>query len=179
MMAPDVCRWVGRRSLMAVVAIGLAGCGFHPVYESRRAGDRGAQAVLGTVDVALIPDRAGQLVRQELQARLDRGEGLTKKYELTVGFGLTADAVGIQQDSSVTRVRMVGTANWSLRSLDPTRSLVTTGLARSVDGLNILDEQYFEADLAGETSTRRIAAALADQITLQLSSYFSRVAAKG
>jgi LPS-assembly lipoprotein len=164
---------------MALVVIGLAGCGFHPVYEPRSAKDSGAQAALGTVDVALMPERSGQLVRQELQARLDRGDGFAKKYELSVSFSVAADAIGIQQDTSVTRLRMVGTANWSLRSLDAARPVVTTGIARSVDGVNILDEQYFEADLAGETATRRIAAAVADQITLQLSSYFSRVAAKG
>lgn len=174
MIAPDK----GRRWALAVTAVALAGCGFHPVYEPRSAKDSGAQAALGTIDVLLIPERAGQLVRQELQARLDRGDGFTKKYELSVSFSLAADAIGIQQDSTMTRLRMVGTANWSLRSVDAAHPIVTTGIARSVDGVNILDEQYFEADLAGETATRRIANAVADQITLQLSSYFSRTAEK-
>lgn len=170
---------VRRAAAGMMVAMCLAGCGFHPVYEARSAKDTPAQAVLGTIEIPLMPDRSGQLVRQELQARLDRGDGLAKKYELAVNFSLAADAIGIQQDSSVTRLRMVGTAAWSLRSLAPARPLITSGLARSLDGVNILDQQYFESDLAGETATRRIAAAIADQIALQLGAYFSRVAAKG
>ncbi|MEJ1979158.1 MAG: LPS assembly lipoprotein LptE [Acetobacteraceae bacterium] len=166
---------IGRRGLLLGVGACLSGCGFRPVYAptSKLAG--GAQTELGAVDVGIIPDRGGQLLRQSLQERLDRG-GLAeaKRYDLTVSFGLSVAGLGIQSDSTITRLRLVGTGTWSLKRLDPGRTLVTSGVARSLDGFNVLDQQYFAADMENESAQRRIADALAEQITLQIASYFSR-----
>ncbi len=40
--------------------------------------------------------------------------------------------------------------------------------------LNLLDSQYFMADLETEAVTRRLADALADQIVIQLAAYFRK-----
>ncbi len=168
-----------RRSLLLGLAFGLTGCGFRPVYAVRGKSSP-ARHELGLVDVALLPDRPGQLLRQALQQRLTNpSESLAKRYELSVNFGITADTIGIQQDSTPTRIRQTGVATWSLKMLDPASTLVTAGSARALDGVNIIDQQFFEADLAGETVQRRIAETIADQITLQLASYFSQHAATG
>jgi LPS-assembly lipoprotein len=161
------------------LGISLSGCGFRPLYAPQPDLPDGAQNQLGKIRVALIPERSGQLVRQELQARLDHGDALAKRYELSVSFSLAADIVGIQQDTSFTRLRYVGTANWTLKSLDPSQAVVTSGLARALDGINVLDQQYFAADMEGEAAQRRIASAVADQITLQLASYFARTPSAG
>jgi LPS-assembly lipoprotein len=126
-----------------------------------------------------MSDRGGQLLRQELQARFDHGEALAKRYELAVAFGLSADVIGIQQDTSATRVRYIGTASWSLKTLGTAPTVLSSGNARSLDGLNILDQQYFEQDLAGETVMRRLAVNLADQVTVQVAAYFARTPAAG
>ena len=129
---------IGIRRRMAVLGMGalLGGCGFRPVYAPRADGNA-AQEQLASIRVARLPERSGQLLRQELQARLDHGEALAKRYELAVSYSVSSDAIGIQQDTTFTRLRMVGTANWTLRSLDPTQKVVATGLARSVDGVNV------------------------------------------
>jgi LPS-assembly lipoprotein len=165
---------LGRRTALLSIGAVLSGCGFRPVYAPRDGHVDGAQAQLATIRVALMSERSGQLVQQALQARLDHGEALAKRYELTVNFSMNVDVIGVQQDTSYTRLRMVGNAPWTLRTLDPTKAIIISGTARSLDGLNILDQQYFEADLAGEAATRRVAEAVADQITLQLASYFAR-----
>ena len=87
---------------------------------------------------------------------------------------MAGDSIGIQQDSTATRVREVATATWFLKALDPAQTLVTSGTARAVDGVNVLDQQYFAADLEGETVSRRFAETIANQIALQIASYFSR-----
>ena len=165
---------VGRRTLLIGLGASLAGCGFQPVYAPRSGLAGGAQTELGAIDVALIPERSGQLLRQALQERFDRG-GLAeaKRYNLSVSFALSGVPVGEQIDTSITRLRLIASATWTLRKLDPTRTVVTNGVARSLDGLNILDQQYFAADMENESATRRIALALADQVTLQLASYFA------
>ena len=152
----------------------LAGCGFHPLYGTAGATAGPPRAELATIDVAIIPDRPGQILRQALQQRLDHGEALAKHYTLNVSFGVAGDAISIQRDTTATRVREVATATWSLKALDPGAAVVASGTARALDGVNIIDQQYFAADLEGDTATRRITESVADQITQQLASFFSR-----
>jgi LPS-assembly lipoprotein len=100
--------------------------------------------------------------------------GTAHRYDLYVAFGISIEGVSVQQDSSVARNRIVGSASWTLRAQDPTRSTLTTGNARSIDGVDIVNEQFFAADLNTETAQKRVCEALADQITLQLAAYFLR-----
>ncbi len=164
---------LGRRSFVLAGTIGLSACGFRPLYAPQGTAS-GPQQELAAIDVALIPDRPGQLLRQALQQRMDRGSAVAKRYTLSVSFGIAGDAISIQRDSTATRVRQVATATWSLKALDPARTLVTNGTARALDGVNVIDQQYFAADLEGETATKRITETVADQITLQIASFFAR-----
>ena len=60
---------------------------------------------------------------------------------------------------------MIGSATWTLVAQDPGRTRLTSGSAKAVDAINIFDAQYFAADLENEAVQRRLAEALADQIT--------------
>lgn len=162
-----------RRALLCVpLILAASDCGFRPVY-----GDGGAQAGtvsahLASVTVELIPDRQGQVLQQDLQARLDRPVSEGRRYTLRSSFSVTDDFIAIQQDSTITRVRMVGLANYTVRSLADGHTL-TSGTARAVDGVDVVYEQYFEEDLQQDAAIRRLAQTLADQIALQLSSFFA------
>ncbi len=157
----------------------LGGCGFRPVYARRSSGEAGAAAEgLAETSILLIPERPGQLLRNALQERFERsGLALARRYDLGVTFGITSEAISIQQDTSSTYIRYVGTANYRLTAQDPSRSTLTTGTARSVDGLNFFDQQLFAADLEGDVVQQRIAEAIADSIALQLAAYFNKQAA--
>ncbi len=163
-----------RQWLAALPALGLAGCGFHPLYATR--GNRGspAQKGLNEVTVAIIPNRVGQLLRQALQRRIDNGSGEQKLYELSVVYGIASEAINIQQDSTFTRLRLNATATWTLRSLGSPPTVLASGLSRVLDGANVIDQQYFAADIETETAQARIAESVADQITTQLAAYFVR-----
>jgi LPS-assembly lipoprotein len=82
--------------------------------------------------------------------------------------------LGLQSDTTTTRVRFLGHASWTLATRDAARATVTTGSARAVDGLNTFDQQYFAGDIETETIERRLAEALAEQITTQLAAYFDK-----
>ena len=168
-----------RRMLALAAGATLSGCGFQPVYMPTASGNAGvAQRELAAIQVALIPDRPGQLLRQALQDRLEMGaSGVARRYDLIVGFGVSGEGIAIQPDTNATRLRMIGSASWTLVAEDPGRTMLSTGSARAVDALNILDTQYFAADLESEAVQRRLAEALADQITIQLAAYFRRRAA--
>jgi LPS-assembly lipoprotein len=87
---------------------------------------------------------------------------------------LSSEALGIQRDTTVTWVRFVGQANWTLATRDAARATVTTGGAHAVDGLNTFDQQYFAQDTETESVERRIIEELADQVTTQLATYFDK-----
>ena len=154
----------------------LSGCGFQPVYMPTASGKAGvAQRELAAIQVDLIPDRPGQLLRQALQDRLERSaSGVAQHYDLSVGFGIAGEGIAIQPDNTATRIRSIGSATWTLIAQDPGTHQLTSGSAKAVDGFNIFDTQYFAADLENEAVQRRLADALADQITMQLAAYFRK-----
>jgi LPS-assembly lipoprotein len=169
-----------RRALLVLGTAGaLSGCGFQPVYMPTASGQPGvAQRDLAAVFVDIIPDRPGQELRQALQERFERAGGASGQlYELTVQYWISGEGIAVQPDNSVTRIRAIGNANWVLVAKDPARTRLTNGSARSFDAYNILDEQYFAADLENQALQKRVAEAIADQITLQLATYFHKRAA--
>jgi len=165
-----------RGLLLGALSATLGGCGFHPMYQRASSGQLGTTSrELAAVSVDIIGDRPGQLLRQALQERLEgSGSGVARRYDLAVGFGISGEGIAIRQDNSVTRIRMIGRAEWTLRAQDLARTVLTRDTARAVDDLNILNEQFFAADLETEVVQKRLAERLADQVVMQLASYFNR-----
>jgi LPS-assembly lipoprotein len=166
-----------RRSvLIASAGALLSGCGFQPVYMPAASGQAGvAQQELASVSVDLIPDRPGQLLRQALQDRLEMANGSApRRYALSVSFWISGEGIAVQSDNTVTRIRAIGNATWSLTANDPGRTKLTGGFAKSVDAYNVFDTQYFALDLENEAVQKRLADALAEQITMQLAVYFRK-----
>ena len=162
---------ITRRVLVLGLAGITAGCGFHPVYGQGQPGS----AALAAVYVNIIPNRSGQLLRQALQARLEGTSGdVPKRYTLGVGFFEAISGLDVQADNSTTRNRTVGNATWSLRSADNPAVQLAGGSVRSVDGYNIIDEQFFYLDLEEDAAEHRLAQALADQIVLAMGVYFDK-----
>ena len=168
----------GRRLAAAAAVLALGGCGFRPMYAAAPNGEAGPAAKgLSEITVGLIPERTGQLLHLALQERFERnGLALAHRYDLAVNFSVTAQAVGYQQDTSITFMRWIGIANYTLFAQDARRTPLTSGLARSVDGMNIFDQELFASTLEGEAVQRRIAEAVADQIAMQLAAYFNKPA---
>jgi LPS-assembly lipoprotein len=167
-----------RSLLLAALGLGLAGCGFHPLYGTAPNGGTGpAEAGLAQISIGLLPERSGQLLRQALQARFQRGgSGVATRYDLAVYYGLSLEGIAIEPDSSMSRIRMTGSATWYLTAQDPQRRSLANGTARIIDAYNPINSQIFTSDLDNEAVQRRMAEAIADQITLQLATYFDKQA---
>lgn len=164
---------LSRRALTNLLLLGVAGCGFRPLYS--RKDNIAPSEHLDEVSVDVIPDRQGQLLRQALQQRLEgAGDSRAKRFGLAVVYSVAVDALAIQRDSTSTRVRVVASATWTLRGLQPGQGILKTGSARMVDGYNVIDQQYFALDLENEDAQRRLADTIANQITLQMTSYFTK-----
>lgn len=171
---------LSRRDVLALCGAGaVAGCGFQPVYMPTASGRAGpAQRELAAININLIPDRPGQLLRQDLQDRLASDSGGTpQRYDLSVNFTISGEGIGILNDNASTRVRLIGNAHWTLKARDTAQTQVTSGTARAMDAFNVLDQQYFAADLDNEQVQKRLASDLADQIAMQLAVFFRHRAA--
>ncbi len=166
------------RAILVAATLLLAACGFRPVYLPESRDGSLAASESQAVFVAVIPDRTGQIFRQFLQQRLE-GEGTDtpKRYELVAALGIGGEGIAILRDSSVTRVRFNGTATWTLRRLDPARTVLSGGTARITDGVNINNQQYVASDLEGDAATRRIAENLADRVALDVAIFLRKQAA--
>ena len=170
---------LGRRIVCLSAAALVSGCGFQPVYMPTASGKPGPAArEMQTVNVPVIPDRPGQLLRQALQERLGSDAGAPAAYDLRVSFGISGEGIAVQQNNISTRVRLIGIAVWTLQERNPQQTPLTTGSARSFDAVNVFDEQYFASDLETEAVQKRIAEAVAQQIATQLAVWFRERAAK-
>lgn len=158
---------------------GLSGCGFQPVYMPTASGKTGvAQRELASVYVGIIPERPGQLLRQALQERFSDDSGTPSVYDLNVTFGIAGEGIAIESDTIATRLRLIGTATWSLVGHDAKRTVLASGSARAMDDVNIFGSQYFAVDLEVEAEQKRIAENLATQIATRLAVWFRQQAAK-
>ena len=167
-------RWLCLGSLTV-----LAGCGFEPVYMPTASGKAGpAQRGLSSVYVEIIPERPGQLLRQALQERFSDDSGTPSAYDLHVTFGISGEGIAIEANDIATRLRLTGTATWSLTGRDPKHTKLTSGGAHALDAVNVFDSQYFAADQEVEAETKRIAENIATQIATQLAVWFRERAAK-
>ena len=164
----------GRARLAVFLALTLTGCGFHPAYMPTAEGNAGvAQRDMSAVFVETIGERSGQLLRQALQERFELGgTGVQRRYSLTVAYGISGEGIAVTPDTLVTRTRVVGDATWYLTAHDPARTRLAVGRARSVDGYNVLNQQYFFVDLSNEDAQKRLAESLADQISIQVAAWF-------
>jgi LPS-assembly lipoprotein len=166
-------------ALALALACGLGGCGFQPLY-GQGGGNSDAGGQLALINVALIPDRVGQQLREALQERLEAaGEGVSSRYDLYVAVSMGPSAIGIDQQTASTRTRVVGSATWTLKAEDAAHTVITSGSAHALDGFDVINQQFFAADMSQDAAFTRIDQTLADQITQQLAVYFRTHAAPG
>ena len=187
-VAPQGAARPGRRALLSGAAglLLLGGCGFRPLHGRNgaaevAAGQPDVRAVLASTRVALIGERFGQLLRRGLMQRLGTGIGGPAQavYELRVGPGVQAEALGVQTDGSATRVRYIGTANWLLVRIGPPLEAQFGGTERAIEAYNIPANQFFAADSSREAAEQRLAATLSEQMVTRIAVELRRRAALG
>lgn len=152
----------------------LAGCGFRPLHAPADAAagfPTDVAAELAAVRVGHIPERFGQLVRRDLERRLDRGQPARQaRYLLQVSVLFNVDTIGYRRDGTATRQRYTANGNWLLSTLDvpPERVAGSAIPVRAIDNYNIPDLQFFAADSAREAMERRLAEAIGEEVARQL-----------
>ncbi|MCU0987483.1 MAG: LPS assembly lipoprotein LptE [Acetobacteraceae bacterium] len=166
-----------RRALFRVAPLlALGACGFRPVHGDAPLGRGGPNASgdLAATRVALIADREGVLLRRALVERLGSNTGVPALYQLSVQLAVRRDQVGVRQDQTETRSRVVATAEYVLTPLSPPGDPLVRGRVSAADAFNVGQDQFFAAQLSGEAAMQRLAERLAEDISGQLAAFYAR-----
>lgn len=142
-----------------------AGCGFQPIHGQKSAA---SSAALANFDIALIAERTGQMMRNELLQQMQpRGAVASPRYGLGVALTESPADLAIREDDVATRANLTLTARFSVMSrVDG--SVLFSGQVRSVNSYNILTSDFATLS-AREDARKRAVRVLALDIKERLS----------
>jgi LPS-assembly lipoprotein len=163
--------------LVFVIALGLlAACGFRPLY-SGEAG-RETREVLAGVEIAVIAERTGQILRNELLDRLTpNGAATQPRYRLVVELSETVQSLGVSKAATTTRTNLLIFANFQLVE-NSSSSRVFGGSSRSFNSFNVVLSE-FATNAAEADARRRAARDLAEDITVRIALFLKDIANEG
>jgi LPS-assembly lipoprotein len=150
---------------LAGLCLMLAACGFQPLYG--RGGGAVTSADLDTVQLPVISEREGQILRNYLQESFNPdGRRRETRYLLDINLVRSAESLGVRRDGTATRVNLTLTAYLTLRTAGDGQE-VFKGRALSTASYNILSERF--ATVASEQdAVRRAARTLATNIATRV-----------
>ncbi|MCK0070180.1 LPS assembly lipoprotein LptE [Kordiimonas laminariae] len=148
----------------------LTACGFKPLYEV--GGSSAAlQAQFSQIEVAPIPDRLGQVMRNRL---LDRLNSSGNKYRLEVVLEQSSEQYGTRPDTAKTQEQLTMFANVKLISFEGAEpKVVIEERMRARTSFDVVQSD-FAAVAQREDSAERLALEMAERIQRRLALYFSQ-----
>lgn len=158
-----------RRATLALLAGGVAGCGFRPLY-----GQGGpAEGILGAVSLQEAASPEDFAYRERLRRRLDLTDGdQPATWRLTWALDFETEGVAITRQADITRYHLTGVARYALASLDRehiepihgevsvTGAYDATASAYATRAAEMTERRQISTELAELTATRLLAARL-------------------
>lgn len=178
-------RWPRRRLLGGLGLFGLAGCGFQPLHapvETAGGNTADLEQELAAVRVMPMGERFGQLMRRDLQRRLEStAPGTPARYQLSVGVGLNTEVLGFRRDGTISRVRYIASGSWTLATLSVPPQVVGRNALpfRTIDAYNVPDLQFFAADVSREAMERRLVEVVSEEVVREVAIALRRHLASG
>jgi len=157
--------------VFSILLLGLAGCGFQPLY-AERTGGADVVASLAEIDIPEAETRLGQIIRNDLISSM-RPAGSTEgggKYRLMLKPDSKSSSVIANTLPAVTRRSMLVTVEFELFDGDKS---VLTGTASSRTSYDVIREPF--ADMQAEKNAlERVAHEVSCDIKLRLAAYLAR-----
>jgi len=148
----------------------LGGCGFKPMYAENSA-DPGLQEAFSGIEIAPVPDRLGQVVRNHLLDRLNiYGQPSAPNYLLQIQLTRSIEGFGFRSDESVTRESLTLEAAFNLID-SKTGEVVLQDLVRSVHSYDVVQSDFANYS-AQQDAEARTALQVSEMITANLGMYF-------
>jgi LPS-assembly lipoprotein len=148
------------RMLGFVALLGLAGCGFTPVY-----GDAGVGSSLSRIAVTTQDDRLGYRVREQLEDALGRDGAQAPLWRLETVLEQSRRPLGRRIDDTATRYELTVRGAWTLTPVAGGAPL--TGI-QTVTTTYAAADQPYAAITAQQDGEERAAGELARLIRLDL-----------
>jgi LPS-assembly lipoprotein len=160
-----------KRLAALLLALPLAGCGLHPLYEG---GTHGPVAQkLAAVEVGPIGGQSGWLMRNALVDRLGATGHDAPRYKLIVELDDKITGLGINSVGSVTRERRALRARFRLVTADAAGTTLLDASAGSDTGIDAVSSDY--ATVAAEqTALENLVQDVADQIVARVAVFARR-----
>ena len=153
---------IGFALLVGSAALGLAGCGFTPLYAQQ-----GVVSNLASIDVVAPQGRAGFLLRQHLDDAFAKNRAGAPAYRMQLALGEARYPRGVRTDNVATRYEYVVTVDYTLAAL-PGGAVAKRGHVRVETTYDSADQPYASIaaqqdaqDRATEEAARRIQLELA------------------
>jgi LPS-assembly lipoprotein len=149
-----------RLALAAVALVGLAGCGFTPLY-----GETAVGGSLSRIAVTTQDDRLGYRVREQLEDALGRDGARAPLWRLETTLEQSRRPLGRRIDDTATRYELTVRGTWTLTPASGGPAV--TGV-ETVTTTYAAADQPFAAIAAQQDGEERAAAELARLIRLDL-----------
>lgn len=158
--------------VLLALALPLGGCGFTPLYAERD--NASITADLAMLDVSAPNDQLGRELKYGLLDLLSNAGNPPSNptYLVEIAPIVYSEDLAIERDADVTRKNMVLVVPFRLVDTT-TKETVLRSTARSRSSYNRVDSEFANI-VAAQDAERRIAAAIAHDIKLQLAIYFQR-----
>ena len=150
----------GLASLLLVASVGLAGCGFTPLYAQGAAGTDASRIAVHTPD-----DRLGYRLREQLEDALAWDRSSAPLYRLTTQVEQNRRSLGRRIDDTATRYELTVKAAWTLTPISGGTPLTGT---ETVTTTYAAADQPYAAIAAQQDGEERAASELARLIRLDL-----------
>ncbi len=169
---------------LGVSVLLLSGCGFQPVYGTHRAAPSVAGAIpsqipsqttaraLSQIDIAIIPDRAGQMLRNDLIDRLYRG-GYPANPVATLHIRKLEERkteLDLTKSSEATRAQL--RISTKMKLIDSAGQILLDRDLSTITSYNVLGSE-FATRVSEEDARQNAIHDLARQVELNLSLYYN------
>ncbi len=149
-----------------VASLGLAGCGFTPLYAQP-----GVVSNLASIDVVAPQGRAGFLLREELDDAFAKNRAGPAAYRMNLQIGERRYPRGIRTDNVATRYEYVLTADYVLARM-PSGVVAKRGKVRVELTYDSADQPYASIT-AQQDAQQRAAQEAARRIQLELAAWLA------
>ncbi|MBO9559294.1 MAG: hypothetical protein J7515_12050 [Caulobacter sp.] len=153
-------------ALAAVLALGLSGCGFTPLY-----GPQTVTKGLSAIEVVAPSGRAGYLLREKLDDAFARDPNVLPSHRFIYRVEEKRYARGVRVDNVANRYELNLTAYWQLVDTKTGKPVKegTTAAAVTYDSA----DQPYASTAAQQDSQERAATELARRIQLELAAWLA------
>lgn len=151
--------------------LAISACGFTPVYQTN---SQGTAANLSNIDIAMIPNEEGVIMRNYLIDRMYKnGYPLNAEYKLvTAPIKEQIIEIAIDQDDNASRAQLRQATSFQLVRVSDNQ-VVLSRAVRATTGYNILEGQ-FTTFVTRSDAREQALRLLADKVIIQLELYFAR-----